>query len=168
LPSSRRGGKRVDIPNRVTHRRNRQLPRSGDGLERGRPARLCALGNRISLEGTPRRVGEHLPNRFGVQFNRTGTRASRPPKCIRQPNKFGRNAKTCWRTFANTFWRSVQTCSVLLRTEAGGTPAFQSLAASRQTYVVQRGQAPVANGISNKIIEMLIVNGNFQVKNYIN
>jgi hypothetical protein len=29
-------------------------------------------------------------------------------------------------TFTNTFWRSVQTCSVLLRTEAGGTPAFQS------------------------------------------
>jgi hypothetical protein len=45
-----------------------KLPRSGDGLERGRPARLCALGNRTSLEGTPRRVGEHLPNRFGVQF----------------------------------------------------------------------------------------------------
>ncbi|MDR1922782.1 MAG: hypothetical protein LBQ66_00290 [Planctomycetaceae bacterium] len=38
------------------------------GLERGRPARLCALGNQTSLEGTPRRVGEHLPNRFGVQF----------------------------------------------------------------------------------------------------
>ncbi|MDR1923884.1 MAG: hypothetical protein LBQ66_05885, partial [Planctomycetaceae bacterium] len=32
------------------------------------PARLCALGNRTSLEGTPRRVGEHLPNRLGVQF----------------------------------------------------------------------------------------------------
>jgi hypothetical protein len=38
----------------------------------------------------------------------------------------------CWRTFADTFWRSVQTCSVLLHTEAGGTPAFQSVAASRQ------------------------------------
>jgi hypothetical protein len=34
------------------------LPRSGEGLERGRPARLCVLGNRTSLEGTPRRVGE--------------------------------------------------------------------------------------------------------------
>ncbi|MDR1925223.1 MAG: hypothetical protein LBQ66_12710 [Planctomycetaceae bacterium] len=44
------------------------MPRSGEGLERGRPARLCALGNQISLEGTPRRVGEHLLNRFGVQF----------------------------------------------------------------------------------------------------
>jgi hypothetical protein len=35
-------------------------------------------------------------------------------------------------TFADTSWRSVPTCSVLLRTEAGGTPAFQSVAASRQ------------------------------------
>jgi hypothetical protein len=41
---------------------------SSIGLERGRPARLCALGNQTSLEGTPRCVGEHLPNRFGVQF----------------------------------------------------------------------------------------------------
>jgi hypothetical protein len=41
------------------------LPRSGNGLERGRPARLSVLGNRTSLEGTPRRVGEHLPIRFG-------------------------------------------------------------------------------------------------------
>jgi hypothetical protein len=65
------------------------LPRSGEGLERGRPART---------------------------------------KCIRKPNEFGMNAKTCWRTFANMFWRSVPTCSVLLRTEAGGTPAFQSFA----------------------------------------
>jgi hypothetical protein len=32
------------------------------------PARLSALGNQTSLEGTPRRVGEHLPTRFGVQF----------------------------------------------------------------------------------------------------
>jgi hypothetical protein len=37
-------------------------------------------------------------------------------------------------TFADTFWRSVQTCSVLLRTEAGGTPAFQSVAATRQFF----------------------------------
>jgi hypothetical protein len=44
------------------------LPRSGDGLERGRPARLCALGNQTSLDGTPRRFGEHAPNRLGVQF----------------------------------------------------------------------------------------------------
>jgi hypothetical protein len=29
-------------------------------------------------------------------------------------------------TITNTFWRSVQTCSVLLHTKAGGTPAFQS------------------------------------------
>jgi hypothetical protein len=35
-------------------------------------------------------------------------------------------------TFANTCWRSVQTFLVLLHTEAGGTPAFQSFAASRQ------------------------------------
>ncbi|MDR1925933.1 MAG: hypothetical protein LBQ66_16315 [Planctomycetaceae bacterium] len=59
------------------------LPRSGEGLERGRPARLCALGNRTSLEGTPRRVGEHLPKRLGVQFqlfwfNYTQRRAGRP------------------------------------------------------------------------------------------
>ncbi|MDR1925497.1 MAG: hypothetical protein LBQ66_14085 [Planctomycetaceae bacterium] len=33
-----------------------------------RPARLCALGNQTSLEGASRRVGEHLPTRFGVQF----------------------------------------------------------------------------------------------------
>ncbi|MDR1923815.1 MAG: hypothetical protein LBQ66_05535 [Planctomycetaceae bacterium] len=33
-----------------------------------RDARLSALGNRISLEGTPRRVGGYLPIRFGVQF----------------------------------------------------------------------------------------------------
>jgi hypothetical protein len=72
-------------------------------------------------------------------------------------------------TFADMFWRSVQTCSVLLRTEAGGTPAFQSVAAlrrtyvvqqgrdarvpvraaSRQTYVVQRGQVPVVNAMQN-------------------
>ncbi|MDR1923414.1 MAG: hypothetical protein LBQ66_03475 [Planctomycetaceae bacterium] len=32
------------------------------------PARLSALGNRTSLEGTPKRVGGHLPTRFGVQF----------------------------------------------------------------------------------------------------
>jgi hypothetical protein len=32
----------------------------------------------------------------------------------------------CWRTFANMSWRSVQTFLVLLHTEAGGTPAFQS------------------------------------------
>jgi hypothetical protein len=38
------------------------------GLERGRPARLSALGSQTSLEGTPRRVGEHLPKRLGVQF----------------------------------------------------------------------------------------------------
>jgi hypothetical protein len=38
------------------------------GLERGHPARLSALGNRISLEETPRRVGEHLPTCFGIQF----------------------------------------------------------------------------------------------------
>jgi hypothetical protein len=43
-------------------------------------------------------------------------------------------------TFAGAFWRSVQTCSVLLRTEAGGTPAFQSVAALRRTYVVQQGR----------------------------
>jgi hypothetical protein len=53
------------------------------GLERGRPARLCALGNRISLVGTPRRVGEHLPTRFGVPFKLvrfyyTQRRAGRP------------------------------------------------------------------------------------------
>ncbi|MDR1923721.1 MAG: hypothetical protein LBQ66_05035 [Planctomycetaceae bacterium] len=35
-------------------------------------------------------------------------------------------------TFTNTFWRSVQTFLVLLRTEAGGMPAFQSTAASRR------------------------------------
>jgi hypothetical protein len=39
-------------------------------------------------------------------------------------------------TFANTFWYSVPTCSVLSRTEAGGTPAFQSFAASRQLSAV--------------------------------
>ncbi|MDR1924583.1 MAG: hypothetical protein LBQ66_09415, partial [Planctomycetaceae bacterium] len=44
------------------------MPRSGEGLERGRPARLSVLGNRTSLEGTPRCVGERLPTRFGVQF----------------------------------------------------------------------------------------------------
>jgi hypothetical protein len=38
----------------------------------------------------------------------------------------------CWRTFANTSWRSVQTFLVLLHTEAGGTPAFQSFSASRK------------------------------------
>ncbi|MDR1923361.1 MAG: hypothetical protein LBQ66_03210 [Planctomycetaceae bacterium] len=32
------------------------------------PARLSALGNRTSLEGPPRCVGEHWPPRFGVQF----------------------------------------------------------------------------------------------------
>jgi hypothetical protein len=32
------------------------------------PARLSVLQNRTSLEGTPRCIGEHLPNRFGVQF----------------------------------------------------------------------------------------------------
>jgi hypothetical protein len=42
-------------------------------------------------------------------------------------------------TITKPSWRSVQTCSVLLRTEAGGMPAFQSVAASRRTYVVQRG-----------------------------
>jgi hypothetical protein len=43
-------------------------------------------------------------------------------------------------TFANPFLRSVQTCSVLLRTEAGGTPAFQSVTASRQTWRLQLAQ----------------------------
>jgi hypothetical protein len=38
---------------------------------------------------------------------------------------------TAWQSvthlaFVNTFWRSVQTFLVLLHTEAGGTPAFQS------------------------------------------
>jgi hypothetical protein len=37
-------------------------------------------------------------------------------------------------TFAKPFWRSVQTCSVLLRTEAGGTPAFQSFSATRNFF----------------------------------
>jgi hypothetical protein len=72
---------------------------------------------------------------------------SRPPKCIRKSNKFGRNAKTCWRTFANPFWRSVPTCSVLLRTEAGGTPAFQSVAASRQLLV-----APTLGDLVNRCV----------------
>ncbi|MDR1924854.1 MAG: hypothetical protein LBQ66_10815 [Planctomycetaceae bacterium] len=87
------------------------------------PARLCALGNQTSSEGTPRRVGEYLPPCLGVQFKlfwcycaqrRAGcprsspsprcgelmwyNEASRPPLCIRKPNEFGRNAKTCWRT----------------------------------------------------------------------
>jgi hypothetical protein len=70
---------------------------------------------------------------------RTGTRASRPPLCIRKPNEFGRNAKTGWRTFADTSWRSVQTFLVLLHTEAGGTPAFQSAAASRQASPAPTG-----------------------------
>jgi hypothetical protein len=39
-------------------------------------------------------------------------------------------------TFADTFWRAVLTFLVLLRTEAGGTPAFQSFAASRQFFGV--------------------------------
>ncbi|MDR1923736.1 MAG: hypothetical protein LBQ66_05110 [Planctomycetaceae bacterium] len=41
--------------------------------------------------------------------------------------------------FANTSWRSVQTFLVLLHTEAGGTPAFQSAAASRQLSVTPTG-----------------------------
>jgi hypothetical protein len=65
-------------------------------------------------------------------------KASRPPKCIRKPNKFGRNAKTCWRTFANPFWRSVQTFLVLWHTEAGGTPAFQSFAAFRRRLRISK------------------------------
>ncbi|MDR1925102.1 MAG: hypothetical protein LBQ66_12090 [Planctomycetaceae bacterium] len=34
-------------------------------------------------------------------------------------------------TFANPFWRSVPTCSVILRTEAGGTARVPVRAASR-------------------------------------
>jgi hypothetical protein len=56
----------------------------------------------------------------------TGTRASPPPQCLWKTKEFCRNAKTGWRTFADTFWRSVHTFLVLLRTKAGGTPAFQS------------------------------------------
>ncbi|MDR1924479.1 MAG: hypothetical protein LBQ66_08890 [Planctomycetaceae bacterium] len=72
----------------VTRRRSRRLSRSGEGLERGHPARLCALGNQTSLEGTPRRVGEHLPTCLGVQFKlfwfyytqrRAGCPRSSPP-----------------------------------------------------------------------------------------
>jgi hypothetical protein len=39
-------------------------------------------------------------------------------------------------TLPTFFWRSVQTFLVLLHTEAGGTPAFQSVAASRQASAV--------------------------------
>jgi hypothetical protein len=117
------------------------------GLERGRPARLCALGNRISLEGTPRRVGEHLPTRLGVQFKLfwfyyTQRRAGRPRSSprrfaeivgyvnnwgvlvlsMRVPPPLSACADVTTRrsvthlTFADAFWRSVQTCSALLRT----------------------------------------------------
>ncbi|MDR1923906.1 MAG: hypothetical protein LBQ66_05995 [Planctomycetaceae bacterium] len=57
-------------------------------------------------------------------------------------------------TFADTFWRSVQTCSVLLHTEAGGMPAFQSTSATRNFFSLplrgelmwyNEGQALVAN-----------------------
>jgi hypothetical protein len=105
--------------------------------------RVRSVGERYSAH---QRKEDVLVFLVGVADNcreaaRTGTRASRPPLCIRKPNKFGRNAKTYWRTFANTFWCSVQTCSVLLRTEAGGTPAFQSVAASRRTYDFSQGVA---------------------------
>jgi hypothetical protein len=46
-------------------------------------------------------------------------------------------------TFTNTFWRSVPTCSVLLRTEAGGTPAFQSFAAFRRRLRISKHFTPL-------------------------
>jgi hypothetical protein len=33
-----------------------------------RPARLCALGNRTSLEGTPKRVGVIMSAEFGIKY----------------------------------------------------------------------------------------------------
>jgi hypothetical protein len=52
-----------------------------------------------------------------------------PPHCFRLAS-LAENT-TAWRsvahlTITNPFWRLVPTCSVPLRTEAGGTPAFQS------------------------------------------
>ncbi|MDR1924124.1 MAG: hypothetical protein LBQ66_07095 [Planctomycetaceae bacterium] len=113
----------------------------------GTPA-LSALGNQTSLEGTPKRVGEHLPNRFGVPFKLfwcyyTQRRAGRPRS---SPRRFA--AKLMWYN-------------------EGGTPAFQSAAASRRNLCgitrarcprssprrfaanlcgITRGQAPFANG----------------------
>jgi hypothetical protein len=54
--------------------------------------------------------------------------------CRLAPTLFTKKARrsVAHLTFANPSWRSVPTCSVLLHTEAGGTPAFQSFAASRQ------------------------------------
>jgi hypothetical protein len=58
----------------------------------------------MSLEGTPKRVGEHLPNRFGVQFKLVWfyyaqRRAGRPrssPSPLRGKEKNFREAETDW------------------------------------------------------------------------
>jgi hypothetical protein len=76
--------------------------------------RRNGAGNALIFQTAPVGVADN-----SREAARTGTRAGRPPLCIRKPNEFGGNAKTCRRTFANTSWRSVQTCLVLLRTEAG-------------------------------------------------
>jgi hypothetical protein len=123
-------------------------------LERGHPARLCALRNQTSLEGTPKRLGVQFQLvRFYYARGRRDARvpvraASRLLSECRQTesgliNRYvlaiqlsacadvtARRSVTHL-TFANMSWRSVPTCSVLLRTEAGETPAFQS-AASRK------------------------------------
>ncbi|MDR1923638.1 MAG: hypothetical protein LBQ66_04615 [Planctomycetaceae bacterium] len=61
-------GKSVDIPNNRHPSATPTIAAKRRGLERRHPARLSALGNRTSLEGTPRRVGGYLPTRLGVQF----------------------------------------------------------------------------------------------------
>jgi hypothetical protein len=58
--------------------------------------------SRKQRERNTHRQNQHAPI-IGNADNRreaarTGTRASRPPLCIRKPDEFGRNAKTCWRT----------------------------------------------------------------------
>jgi hypothetical protein len=85
-----------------------------------------------------------LPMRVGVQFQLVRFYyAQRRAGCPRSsPRRFAANlCCITWATdrravahltIANTSWHSVQTCSVLLRTEAGIPPAFLSVAASRQ------------------------------------
>jgi hypothetical protein len=151
--------------------RNFSLPRSGEGLERGCPARLCALGNQISLEGPPKGVGELLPNRLGfllkifwcfyTQWGGGRPRSSPSPlrgycrlrqrvtlvnRCVLAIQLSACADVTARRsvthlTFANPFWCPVRTFLVLLHTEAGGMPAFQSLAASRRLSAVPTGTA---------------------------
>jgi hypothetical protein len=52
-------------------------------------------------------------------------------RCRLAPTLFTKKARrsVTYLTFADTFWRAVLTFLVLLRTEAGGMPAFQSVAA---------------------------------------